>query len=92
MFSFSVLADCCNSFELEDCRTEILQAADCDETNHSSNTDEICHCSFSCGVKLLSYHSNKFDNSIIRLDSSFLNFILHYKNLDPSPDLHPPIA
>jgi hypothetical protein len=93
MFSFSILADCCNSFELEDCRTELLQSNDgCDQAGHSSATDDLCHCSFSCSVKILSHKSNDINNSVFKLESNFLKFIQHYKNLDPSPDLHPPIS
>lgn len=92
MFSLSVFADSCNSFELEDCRTELLQSNGGEEADTSSTTDDICHCSFSCSVKILSHKSNDINNSVFKLESNFLKFIQHYKNLDPSPDLHPPIS
>lgn len=92
LFSFSVLADCCNSFELENCKTELLQSDDCEGTDHTSSPDDSCHCSFNCTVKILTHKSNDLKNTILKLDPSFFKYIHHFKNLNPSPDLHPPIV
>ena len=91
MFSFSILADCCNSFEQEDCKTELLTNNQCDSSDHSSTENEMCHCSFSCSPKILETQPFTVANISIGRALNFPKHTDHFKNLDPLPILQPPI-
>lgn len=92
MFSYSILADCCNSIELEDCKTELLQNDQCDDSQPAPESQEICQCSFSCSPKILIKQDHTFKNNSFSLAPEFPRYSDHFKNLDPLPVLQPPIA
>lgn len=91
LFSYSVLADCCNSVEFDDCKTELLKSAG-SHSDSTENEHEACHCTFSCGPKILKKTTIVLSNDSVVKASDFPRYLNLFKNFDPSPLLHPPIS
>lgn len=92
MFSYTILADCCNCLELEDCKSELVQNDQRQDTHPSTEDQQFCHCSFACSPKILFKQAYIFSNNSFYFSPEFPIHIDHFKNLDPLPVLQPPIA
>ncbi len=92
LFSFSILADCCNSVELEDCKTELLKSDQCNDDSSVPESHEMCHCSFSCSPKILINQSYILSDISFSSRPGFPSYDEHFKNLNRPPVLQPPKA
>lgn len=91
LFSYSILADCCNSVEAEDCKTELIRSG-CEGSDSHSGDQEMCHCTFACSPKILENHKAILPITFSALYISFPRHLDSFKNLKPSPFLRPPIS
>lgn len=93
LFSYSVLADCCNTAEFEEnCQIETLKENHCSDVEHSSKDHDVCHCSFSCSSKIIKKPSAITISLNSYVSIAFYHYAQSFKGITLSPSLRPPIA